>query len=70
MEVGKTHTINVMFTIGKDGKVKDILAKAKVTELEKEALRVIGKMPLMKPGKQGNTEVDVQFMVPIKFQVQ
>jgi len=70
LEVGKTHTINVMFTIGKDGKVKDILAKAKVTELEKEALRVIGKMPLMKPGKQGNTEVDVQFMVPIKFQVQ
>jgi protein TonB len=69
LEVGKTHTINVMFTIGKDGEVKDIFAKAKVTELEKEAIRVIGKMPLMKPGKQGNTKVDVHFVVPIMFQV-
>jgi len=70
LEVGKTHTINVMFTIGKDGKVKDIFAKAKVPELEKEALRVISKLPIMKPGKQGNTKVDVQFLVPIMFQVQ
>jgi periplasmic protein TonB len=70
MEVGKIHTINVMFTIGKDGKVKDILAKAKLPELEKEAIRVIGKLPFMKPGKQGNTKVDVQFIVPIMFQVQ
>jgi len=70
LEVGKTHIINVVFTIGKDGKVKDILAKAKVPELEIEAQRVIGKMPLMKPGKQGITEVDVQFMVPIMFQLQ
>lgn len=69
LEVGKTHTINVMFTIGKDGKVKDISAKAKLSKLEKEAIRVISKMPLMKPGKQGNTKVDVQFMVPIMFQV-
>jgi periplasmic protein TonB len=70
LEVGKTHTINVMFTIGKDGKVKDILAKAKLPELEKEALRVIGKLPFMKPGKQGTAKVDVQFMVPIMFLVQ
>lgn len=70
LESGKIHKVNVQFTIGKDGKVKDILTRAYLPELEKEARRVIGKMPLMKPGKQGNTEVDVLFSVPIKFQVQ
>ena len=70
LESGKIHTISVQFTIGKDGKVKDILTRAKLPELEKEAKRVIGKMPVMKPGKQGNTDVDVLFTVPIRFQVQ
>lgn len=70
LESGKFHTVRVQFTIGKDGLVKDILARAQLPELEKEAKRVIGKMPIMKPGKQGNTEVDVLFTVPIKFQVQ
>jgi len=70
LESGKFHTVRVQFTIGKDGLVKDILARAQLPELEKEAKRVIGKMPIMKPGKQGNTEVDVLFTVPIRFQVQ
>ena len=70
LEPGKFHTVRVQFTIGKDGLVKDILARAQLPELEREAKRVIGKMPIMKPGKQGNTEVDVLFTVPIKFQVQ
>jgi protein TonB len=70
LESGKFHTVMVQFTIGKDGEVKDILTRAKLPELEKEAKRVIGKMPTMKPGKQGNTEVDVLFTVPIRFQVQ
>jgi len=70
LESDKVHTINVLFTIGKDGKVKDIRARAKLPELEKEAQRVIAKMPLMQAGKQGNTKVEVLFMVPIKFQIQ
>ncbi|MEM7086459.1 MAG: energy transducer TonB [Bacteroidota bacterium] len=70
LESGKLHTVRVQFTIGKDGRVKDILARAELPELEKEAKRVIGRMPIMTPGKQGNTEVDVLFMVPIRFQVQ
>ena len=70
LESGKIHKVSVQFTIGRDGKVKDILTRAQLPELEEEAKRVIGKMPIMKPGKQGNTEVDVLFTVPIKFQVQ
>lgn len=70
LESGKIHKVSVQFTIGRDGRVKDILTRALLPELEEEAKRVIGKMPLMKPGKQGNTEVDVLFTVPIKFQVQ
>jgi len=70
LEPGKVHTVRVQFTIGSDGLVKDILARAQLPGLEKEAKRVIGKMPLMQPGKQGNTEVDVIFTVPIAFKVQ
>jgi len=70
LEPGKVHTVRVQFTVGRDGSVKDILARAQLPGLEEEAKRVIGKMPMMQPGKQGNTEVDVIFTVPIAFKVQ
>ncbi|MEL6810423.1 MAG: energy transducer TonB [Bacteroidota bacterium] len=70
LESGKTHRVNVQFTVGRDGKVKDILARAQMPELEAEAQRVIAKIPEMEPGKHGDTEVDVIFSVPILFQVQ
>ena len=70
LERGKIYSVSVQFTVGKDGGVKDILTRALLPEMEEEAKRVIGKMPIMQPGRQGDTEVDVLFTVPIRFQVQ
>ena len=36
-------------------------------ELEKEARRVVGLIPKMKPGKQRGKPVRVQFNLPIRF---
>lgn len=38
-------------------------------ELEREALRVIGKLPKMKPGKQGKEAVNVRYTIPISFKL-
>jgi protein TonB len=70
LESGRIYNVSVQFTVGKDGNVKDILTRAVLPEMEEEAKRVISKMPVMQPGRQGNTEVDVLFTVPIRFQLQ
>ena len=69
LDTGKTHKVNVQFTIGKDGFVKSIRAKSAVSELEVEAKKVVGKIPQMKPGRQGDANVEVMYTVPIKFRV-
>lgn len=69
LENGKTHKIYVKFTIGNDGAVKDIETRAEYRGLEKEAERVINKLPLMQPGRQGSKTVDVVYMIPIAFRL-
>lgn len=66
---GSKHNIYVEFKIDKKGDVVDIKTIAKHQSLEKEATRVISKLPKMTPGKQGNKNVDVIYRVPIKFNV-
>ncbi|MBT8255433.1 MAG: energy transducer TonB [Bacteroidia bacterium] len=70
LETGKQHTVNVMFTVGKDGIVKDLKAQSLAPSLKKEALRVLAKIPEMKPGRHGDREVDVLFMLPIRFNLE
>ena len=65
-----TKKIQCVFTIGADGSVQDIQARALDSELEAEAIRVLQKLPKMQPGKQGNTPVPVVYHIPILFQVQ
>ena len=62
--------INVIFKIDKTGKVVGIRARAPHPGLEKEAKRVIGLLPKMKPGKQRGKPVNVPYSLPIIFQVQ
>lgn len=38
-------------------------------DLEKEALRIIGKLPKMKPGRQGKEAVNVRYTIPISFKL-
>ena len=62
--------INVIFKISKTGDITGIRARAPHPGLEKEAARVIGLLPKMKPGKQRGKPVNVPYSLPIIFQVQ
>ncbi len=62
--------INVIFKIDKYGNITNIRARAPHPGLAKEAKRVIGLLPKMKPGKQRGKAVTVPYSLPILFQVQ
>lgn len=62
--------IDVQFKINKAGEVVDIKTRAPHPALEKEAKRVINKIPTMKPGLQQNKPVGVIYQLPIKFHIQ
>ncbi|MCF7559255.1 energy transducer TonB [Sabulilitoribacter multivorans] len=62
--------INVIFKIDKTGNITGIRARAPHPGLEKEAARVIGLLPKMKPGRQRGKPVNVPYSLPIIFQVQ
>lgn len=59
----------VMFKIDRDGYVKDIKTNSEYSQLDKEAERVIGKLPQMTPGKQKDKNVEVVYGIPIKFYI-
>jgi protein TonB len=63
----------VEFIIDSGGNVTSVkpmmVRNANNPDLEKEALRVIGKLPKMKPGKQGNEAVNVRYTIPISFKL-
>jgi len=61
--------IYTQFTVDKNGNVSDIKIRAPHPALEKEAKRVINKIPHMKPGYQQMTPVGVIYTLPITFQV-
>ncbi len=61
--------ITVQFTIDINGNVTNIIARAPNKLLEREAKRVVSKLPKMKPGRQGNKPVPVQYLLPIKFKL-
>ncbi|WP_299127390.1 energy transducer TonB [uncultured Winogradskyella sp.] len=62
-------TIQTQFTIDKSGNVTDIKTRAPHPALEKEAIRVINKLPEMQPGVQRDKPVGVIYTLPIKFKV-
>ncbi len=62
--------ISVQFKIDADGNVTEIMARAPHDRLEKEAVKVVGKIPQMIPGKQRDKNVSVIYSLPIIFQVQ
>src|SRR5690554_5404279 len=62
--------ISVFFKIDKTGEIVDIKARAPHPRLEQEAIRVVGLLPKMLPGKQRGKAVRVPYYLPIKFQVQ
>jgi len=67
---GERIKIMSVFTVDKTGKVTNIKVRSKYKELEKEARKVISKLPRMKPGQQRNRPVKVRYTLPIVFKVQ
>jgi len=61
--------IFALFSIDKNGLVTDIIIKAPHKKLEKEALRIIQKLPEMIPGKQRTKPVAVKYTLPFIFEV-
>lgn len=63
--------VYVTFVVSKDGSVVDAkIARGVDPVLDQEALRVVGSLPKWKPGKQRGQAVNVQYTVPINFQLQ
>jgi len=62
--------VYVMFKIDKNGNVADIQARGPHARLEKEAIRVVEKIPQMTPGKQRNRPVGVKYTLPITLVVE
>ena len=72
MEDNIQGRVAVLFVIDKDGSITNVQAKGpKGGELlEKEALRVISKLPKFKPGMQRGKPVKVKYSQPITFKLQ
>ena len=69
-EMGIQGRVFVQFTISKDGSITGIRTRGPDKNLEKEADRIICKLPRMTPGKQRGRPVRVPFSVPITFKLQ
>ena len=69
-EMGVQGRVYVQFIIQKDGSIGNVRMRGPSENLEKEAARIISKLPDMTPGKQRGTPVKVPFSIPINFQLQ
>ncbi len=69
LNISGKQRIWVEFKIDKTGAVTDIKARSPYKTLEKEAIRVVKKLPQMTPGKQRTKPVNVKYVLPIIFQV-
>ena len=69
-EKGIQGRVNTMFLIAKDGTISAIAKMGPDKILEDEAVRIISKLPKMKPGRQANGKaVTVPFSIPITFKL-
>ncbi|MFX0555460.1 energy transducer TonB [Maribacter sp. CXY002] len=69
-EMGVQGRVSVMFVIQKDGSIGNVRMRGPDKNLEKEAERIISKLPKMTPGKQRGRAVRVPFSIPITFKLQ
>lgn len=69
LELGIYGKVYVLFTIDREGNVANIKSRGPDKMLEKEAERIIGLLPQMKPGFQRGNPVSVPYSIPINFQI-
>ena len=69
-ENGIQGKVFVQFVVCKDGSIKDVkVIKSIHNTLDKEASRVVKRMPKWSPGKQRGKAVNTKFTLPIKFKI-
>jgi protein TonB len=67
-EMGISGRVTLQFVVGRDGVIRDIeIIRGVDPSLDKEAIRVVSKMPKWLPGKQRGNAVSVKFTMPITF---
>jgi len=64
------NRINILFQIDTNGDIVNIQARAPHPKLEEEAENLIKALPKMKPGMQRGKPVNVNYALPIIFQVE
>ncbi len=62
--------INVSFIIDKNGYVNVLRTRAKHEALKKEAVRVVNKLPRMKPAMSGGKKTQIVYNLPIVFSIE
>ena len=69
-ENGVQGRVTVNFVVNADGSIVDVKVIRGVDPyLDKEAIRVVSKMPKWKPGKQRGKAVRCSFNLPVRFQL-
>ncbi len=69
--LGVEGTVYINFVVNEDGSVDRIkLLKGIGAGCDDEAIRVVGKMPRWKPGKNAGKAVKVMFNLPIRFDLE
>lgn len=67
MANGQSGKVFVEFMVTNQGDISILRVSGPYPILEKEANRVISKLPKMIPGKQGNKRVNVKYVMPFTF---
>ena len=63
-------TVHISFIVSKTGVISDVqVLRGFMTECDREAVRVVKLMPAWKPGKQNGRNVNVRFILPLKFKL-
>jgi len=71
IEQGIDGRVTVRFVVEKDGSIGNVqVLKPVYPSLDREAVRVVQKMPKWKPGLQQNQAVRVYYTLPIQFKLQ
>jgi len=71
MENGVQGRVICTFVVERDGSITDVKVSRSVDPLlDKEAVRVLSKMPKWTPGKQKGEPVRVKYTVPVTFRLQ
>jgi TonB family protein len=67
---GVQGRVSTMFTISENGSIQNVRMRGPDQLLEKEAARIIARLPKMIPGKHKGKAVGVPYSIPITFKLQ